>query len=241
MQDAVILANHIYDIKPTSFKNIKTALDGYKAERFNDVKEQYPQSYMAAKLMYGHVSTTLCLASIHHFFFSCQVACLFWEQGCHRACCCWLLTVSFFRHEMVKQTLKERILRHIVFNWTPNSITQKQLNKNTAYRPQANFLAQAAKRGTMATIPQQPSKRIQREKTEAKKKAATVPTADPAVDPAAAVPAAVPAAIPAASPTPAAVADTTAAGAGTTTTVTDAITTITDTTTAVAAPATATV
>ncbi|OAQ29373.1 FAD/NAD(P)-binding domain-containing protein [Linnemannia elongata AG-77] len=192
MQDAVILANHIYDIKPTSFKNIKTALDGYKAERFNDVKEQYPQSYMAAKLMYGH-------------------------------------------------TLKERILRHIVFNWTPNSITQKQLNKNTAYRPQANFLAQAAKRGTMATIPQQPSKRIQREKAEAKKKAANVPTADPAADPAAAVPAAVPAAIPAASPTPAAVADTTAAGAGTTTTVTDAITTITDTTTAVAAPATATV
>ncbi|KAF9148295.1 hypothetical protein BG015_009985 [Linnemannia schmuckeri] len=124
MQDAVILANHIYDIQPTSFKNIKAALDGYKAERFNDVKEQYPQSYMAAKLMYGH-------------------------------------------------TLKERILRHIVFNWMPNSITQKQLNKNTAYRPQANFLPQAAKRGTMATIPQQPSRRIQREKAKAKKAAST--------------------------------------------------------------------
>lgn len=81
---------------------------------------------------------------------------------------------------MVKQTLKERILRHIVFNWTPNSVTQKQLNKNTAYRPQANFLAQAAKRGTMATIPQQPSKRIQREEAEAKKKAAAVPATSPA-------------------------------------------------------------
>lgn len=66
-----------------------------------------------------------------------------------------------------------------MFNWTPNSVTQKQLNKNTAYRPQANFLAQAAKRGTMATIPQQPSKRIQREKAEAKKKAAAVPAASP--------------------------------------------------------------
>lgn len=67
-----------------------------------------------------------------------------------------------------------------MFNWTPNSVTQKQLNKNTAYRPQANFLAQAAKRGTMAIIPQQPSKRLQREKAEAKKKAAAVPADSPA-------------------------------------------------------------
>lgn len=56
MQDAVILANHIYDIKPTSFVNIQAALDEYKEERFDKIKEQYPQSYMAAKLMYGHVS-----------------------------------------------------------------------------------------------------------------------------------------------------------------------------------------
>lgn len=42
----------------------------------------------------------------------------------------------------------------------------KQLLKDTAYRPQANFLPQAPKRGTMDTIPQQPSKRLQREKEE---------------------------------------------------------------------------
>lgn len=88
MQDAVILANHIYDIQPTSLKNIKTALDGYKAERFKDVKEQYPQSYTAAKLMYGHVSNTLCLASTHPLHFDWLVS---WEQ---RKALCVLLLIS---------------------------------------------------------------------------------------------------------------------------------------------------
>ena len=56
MQDAVILANCLYDIKPTSFENIKTALKDYKEERYDAIKEQYPQSHMSAKLLYGHVS-----------------------------------------------------------------------------------------------------------------------------------------------------------------------------------------
>ncbi|KAK3848472.1 MAG: hypothetical protein J3R72DRAFT_469939 [Linnemannia gamsii] len=125
MQDAVILANHIYDIKPTSFENIKTALIDYREERFNDVKDQNPQSYMAAKLMYGH-------------------------------------------------TLWERFLRQIVFNWIPDSIAQKQINKNTAYRPQANFLPQAPKRGTMDTIPQQPSRQQKERECEAKRQVTAV-------------------------------------------------------------------
>ncbi|KAF9148293.1 hypothetical protein BG015_009983 [Linnemannia schmuckeri] len=117
MQDAVLLANHLYDIKPTSHENIKTALSDYKAERFNAIVDQYPQSHMAAKLIYGHT---------------------FWE----------------------------RVLRHIVFNWLPKSLQMKQLLKDTAYRPQANFLPQAPKRGTMDTIPQQPSKRTQKKEEE---------------------------------------------------------------------------
>jgi hypothetical protein len=56
MQDAVLLANHLYDIKPTSFENIQSALKEYKLERFEAVKDQYPQSHMSAKLIYGHVS-----------------------------------------------------------------------------------------------------------------------------------------------------------------------------------------
>lgn len=56
MQDAVLLANHLYDVFPTSFENIKTALNEYKEERFDAIKDQYPQSYISAKLIYGHVS-----------------------------------------------------------------------------------------------------------------------------------------------------------------------------------------
>ncbi|KAF9926891.1 hypothetical protein FBU30_003612 [Linnemannia zychae] len=110
MQDAVLLANHLYDIKPTSFENIKNALKEYKEERFDAIKDQYPQSYMAARLIYGH-------------------------------------------------TLFERVLRQIVFNYLPKSMKMKQLLKDTAYRPQANFLPQAPKRGTVEVIPQNPSKR----------------------------------------------------------------------------------
>ncbi|KAF9926892.1 hypothetical protein FBU30_003613 [Linnemannia zychae] len=109
MQDAVLLANHLYDIRPTSFENIKTALKEYKEERFDSIKEQYPQSYMGAKVLYGH-------------------------------------------------SLFERFLRQIVFNYVPESLKEKQLYKDTAYRPQANFLPQAPKRGTIDIIPQKPSK-----------------------------------------------------------------------------------
>ncbi|KAF9338398.1 hypothetical protein BGZ91_008859 [Linnemannia elongata] len=121
MQDAVILANRLYDIVPTSFENIKTALTEYKEERFDAIKEQYPQSYVSAKLIFGH-------------------------------------------------TFSERVLRHVVFNWLPKSVQNKQMIKDTAYRPQANFLPQAPKRGSMDVIPQRPSKRIEKEKEEALKK-----------------------------------------------------------------------
>lgn len=55
MQDAVLLANHLYDIYPTTLETIKAAFNDYKKERFITIKDQYPQSHMAAKLIYGHV------------------------------------------------------------------------------------------------------------------------------------------------------------------------------------------
>ncbi|KAG0281198.1 hypothetical protein BGZ95_006024 [Linnemannia exigua] len=121
MQDAVLLANHLYDIKPTSFENIKRALGGFKSERFDAVKDQYPQSYIGAKVVFGH-------------------------------------------------KLSERILRQIVFNWMPKSMQKKQLTKDSAYRPQANFIPEAPKRGTADIVPQWPSKRIQKEKEDAEKR-----------------------------------------------------------------------
>ncbi|KAG0372896.1 hypothetical protein BGX24_012438 [Mortierella sp. AD032] len=118
MQDAVLLANHIFDILPTTHDNIEAALKDYKEERFEAIKEQYPQSYISAKLMYGH-------------------------------------------------SFSKRMLRQFVFNWLPKSIQQKQLQKNTAYRPQANFLPPAPKRGTLEIISQRASRRLQKEQEEA--------------------------------------------------------------------------
>lgn len=48
----------------------------------------------------------------------------------------------------------------------------KQIETSTVYRPQANFLPQAPKRGTLETISQKPSRRNQKEHEEAKKRAA---------------------------------------------------------------------
>jgi hypothetical protein len=75
------------------------------------------------------------------------------------------------------QKLSERILRKVVFNWMPKSIQMKQLTRDSAYRPQANFIPEAPKRGTTDIIRQWPSKRIQKEKEEAEKKAAVAGTA----------------------------------------------------------------
>ncbi|KAG0293469.1 hypothetical protein BGZ96_002811 [Linnemannia gamsii] len=117
MLDAVVLANHLYDIKPTSCDNIKTALNGYKEERFDAVLDQYSQTHFAARLQFGH-------------------------------------------------TLWERILRHVLFNWIPRSFQMKQISKESAYRPQANFLPRVLKRGTLEVVPQKPSRRVFQEEEE---------------------------------------------------------------------------
>ncbi|KAF8937995.1 hypothetical protein BGZ47_008762 [Haplosporangium gracile] len=117
MQDAVILANHLYDIKPTSFENIKKALSDFKEDRFDAVRDQHSQTHFAARLQFGH-------------------------------------------------TLWERVLRHVLFNWIPRTLQMKQISRDSAYRPQANFLPQAPKRGTLDVIPQKPSKRLQKGKEE---------------------------------------------------------------------------
>ncbi|KAG0311381.1 hypothetical protein BGZ97_011902 [Linnemannia gamsii] len=114
MQDAVILANCLFDIMPTSYDNIKAALQEYKDQRFDYIKEQYSTSHASAKLQYGH-------------------------------------------------TFSERIFRYIVFNWLPDSVIGAQLVKDSAYRPQANFLPEAPKRGTAPVLPQKPSRRLQEE------------------------------------------------------------------------------
>jgi hypothetical protein len=59
MQDAVILANRLYDILPTSFETIKAALSDYRDERFGNVKSQYSNTHMSARLQFSHVRLLL--------------------------------------------------------------------------------------------------------------------------------------------------------------------------------------
>ncbi|KAF9090069.1 hypothetical protein BGX29_011690 [Mortierella sp. GBA35] len=103
MQDAVVLTNRLYDIKPTKFETVKTAL--------------YPQSYMSARLLYGHT---------------------YWEI----------------------------VMRNVIFNYTPASIQRAQILKDSAFRPQANFLPQVPKRGAVEVTHQKPSKRLQAEEAQ---------------------------------------------------------------------------
>ncbi|KAF9154673.1 hypothetical protein BG015_000275 [Linnemannia schmuckeri] len=121
IHDATILANCLYDIKPTSFDNIKEALMDYKKQRYDLVKDQYAQSHFSAKLLYG-------------------------------------------------KNFSERVLRYMVLHWIPASMQSKQIVKDSAYRPQANFLPQIPKRGTVPYFQQKPSKRLENGKLAKEKK-----------------------------------------------------------------------
>ncbi|KAG0203774.1 hypothetical protein BGX33_008916 [Mortierella sp. NVP41] len=54
MQDAVILANAIYDLKPLSYEGIVDALKEYREQRYSYLQTQYDASKMTAKIFYGH-------------------------------------------------------------------------------------------------------------------------------------------------------------------------------------------
>ncbi|KAF8981817.1 hypothetical protein BGZ46_002230 [Entomortierella lignicola] len=54
IQDAIILANCIYDIEVTSYDTIVSALKNYYEQRHKIVKSQYESSKLSAKILYGH-------------------------------------------------------------------------------------------------------------------------------------------------------------------------------------------
>ncbi|KAF9144977.1 hypothetical protein BGX30_010799 [Mortierella sp. GBA39] len=60
MQDAVALANCLYDLKSFSPDHIQEALQIYKDERFSQVQEQYEASKVNAKLIYGQTFLERC-------------------------------------------------------------------------------------------------------------------------------------------------------------------------------------
>ncbi|GJJ68647.1 hypothetical protein EMPS_00993 [Entomortierella parvispora] len=119
LQDAVVLANCLYDLESLDRDAIHAAFLDYKEQRFNHVAEMYGKSKMNAIVLYG-------------------------------------------------QTLKERIIRHIILNWIPESVKIKELHKGAAYRPMVTFLPPIPKKGKIELLPQKPSVRYEREQ---KKKA----------------------------------------------------------------------
>lgn len=57
MEDAVILANCLYDVGSTSLPDVKVALKSFWEQRLPHVLEQYKASKASAKFLYGHVSS----------------------------------------------------------------------------------------------------------------------------------------------------------------------------------------
>ncbi|KAG0280767.1 hypothetical protein BGZ95_008793 [Linnemannia exigua] len=121
MQDAVVLANCLYEMKGLEPEHIHAALDQFKDERFAKVKAQFAASKTNAKLIYG-------------------------------------------------QSMMERILRTVVFNWLPESVRLKGNMKGVNYRPQATFIPQIPVRGIGSVLPQMVSKRYQEEQAKLKAK-----------------------------------------------------------------------
>ncbi|KAG0320203.1 hypothetical protein BGZ97_000493 [Linnemannia gamsii] len=128
MQDAVVLANCLYEMKGLTPDDIDAALSEFKTERFVKVKAQFEASKMNAKVIYG-------------------------------------------------QSLFERMLRTIVFNWLPTSVHVKGGYKGVEFRPQASFLPQVPVRGTGPVLPQKPSQRYQNEQAELKGEEQQTPVA----------------------------------------------------------------
>lgn len=65
MQDAVVLANYLYEMKGITPADIQQTLFSFQEERYSRVKEQFDISKMSAKLIYGQVKN---VASSYFFF-----------------------------------------------------------------------------------------------------------------------------------------------------------------------------
>ncbi|KAG0368629.1 hypothetical protein BGX24_002746 [Mortierella sp. AD032] len=115
MQDAVILANSIYDLVDLRPECITAAFRDYKDQRYPHAKRQVANSRINAKISSG-------------------------------------------------QTRTDRVVRHMVLNFLPRSIQNKQFSKDSAYRPQCTFLERVPDKGSVPSLPQRASWRYEAEK-----------------------------------------------------------------------------
>ncbi|KAF9584684.1 hypothetical protein BGW38_005581 [Lunasporangiospora selenospora] len=68
-------------------------------------------------------------------------------------------TSKRFAGIMAGQTWTNVLIRKLVLSYMPKSINVRRQDKTCAYRPQVNFIQQAPYRGSIAVLPQVPSKR----------------------------------------------------------------------------------
>ncbi|KAF8955867.1 hypothetical protein BGZ46_002524 [Entomortierella lignicola] len=106
MQDAVVLANCIYNMTDASEAGLTEAFKDYYSQRFERSHGQIKRSAVMSSVMSG-------------------------------------------------QTLKQKIIRHVVLNYIPEWVQQRDFEKNMEYRPQIAWLPLAENRGTGLVIPQE--------------------------------------------------------------------------------------
>ncbi|GJJ68650.1 hypothetical protein EMPS_00996 [Entomortierella parvispora] len=122
LQDSVVLANCLYDLKSLDRDTIHATFLDFKEQRYRHVVDMIGTSKVTATVFYG-------------------------------------------------QTFMERVIRHVVLNWVPESIKLKELFKSAAYRPMVTFLPPIPKRGTIDLLPQKPSPRYEREQKKKREEA----------------------------------------------------------------------
>ncbi|KAG0255405.1 hypothetical protein BG011_005151 [Mortierella polycephala] len=114
MQDAVILANCLYELADATPKSVTTAFQDYYNQRYPHAK---------AVLKYS----------------------------------------QFISNTMNGQNWRERALRHILLNYIPEWVQNRNYAKQAEYRPQAAFLPLVENRGTGHVLPQKASRRYAEE------------------------------------------------------------------------------
>ncbi|KAF9173438.1 hypothetical protein BGX20_003213 [Mortierella sp. AD010] len=106
IQDAVVLANSIYNMVDVSEESITNGFKDYYSQRYERAREQIKRSSNMSSLLSG-------------------------------------------------QTLKDKVIRHIVLNYVPEWILQWRLEKTFEYRPQIAWMPLVENRGTGKVLPQE--------------------------------------------------------------------------------------
>ncbi|KAG0361772.1 hypothetical protein BGZ54_008973 [Gamsiella multidivaricata] len=114
MQDAVVLANCLYDLVDITPQSITAAFQDYYDQRYPRAKAMLENSKMMSKISIG-------------------------------------------------QTFWQRVARHVLFNYMPESTMQHIYAKKSAYRPQINWMPFVENRGTGPVLPQKLSRRYTEE------------------------------------------------------------------------------